>query len=700
MTVAAREPSAWLALAGARLHSGDLAGAVEVTVEALAVHPDSAGLWGLHGVALAALGRTAEAAAALDRASSLDPADPEPLRNLVSVHTAGHRWSEARQAAGRLLALAPRDPGTHRLLGAVAAGGRDFRTAESRLRAAVRLDPHLAEAWADLVAVIRLRSGDEALAAAREALSANPDDPRLAALHADLQAMAAAEAAVAARPDDLGPVRDRLELAMRRLADETRPGRAPSPGQTEGLALQAAHDALLAALDAGLAPETLPWVATPVFMRLLAHDAVGRLGGFEALGRRWGLSGEQRNLLMQIPRAGATRADRLELLDQHRLLGAAMEAAAARAPITVEPRAPGGRIRLGFKSSDLRDHAVGAFAWPLFEHLDHERFEVHVYSFFPGPPDPMQKAIAERVAAYHHRPDLDTRGAAELIAAEGLDVLFELGGPTGWNKLDVMAYRLAPIQASWLGYPHSTGLSTIDYLLLDPCLAPPDPSLLLEAPLLMPRSFIVMGSHFFRDDPPVAPAPPGAASGLVTFGTANASYKYSPACLDAWAQVLAAAPGSRFLFIRPEGDSPTFRANALAAFARRGVTAERIGFDAVRGEHLPFYDRLDISLDTFPLTGGTTTCESLWMGVPVVSLVGEAVYERLSYSILSNAGLPDLCADSVPAYVETAARLAADKARLAELRSGLRDRIRGGPLGDPAGFARDFYDLVAGKVVR
>jgi predicted O-linked N-acetylglucosamine transferase (SPINDLY family) len=277
-------------------------------------------------------------------------------------------------------------------------------------------------------------------------------------------------------------------------------------------------------------------------------------------------------------------------------------------------------------------------------------------------------------------------------------VLIDLGGPTGWNRPRLMARRLAPVQASWLGYAHSAGLSTLDHILLDPHLVPPDPALLIEAPLTLPSTWIAMSGVHFRDEPAPASEPPSLRNGFVTYGTANASYKYSPEGLDLWARVLAAAPGSRFLVVRPEAQAPSFREHFLAAFAARGVGAERVRFEPVRGGHLPFYADMDVSLDTAPLTGGTTTCESLWMGVPVVSLVGEALYERLSASILANAGLADLVATTPEDYVAVAVALGRDVERLTQLRRGLRDRLKAGPLGQTERFARDFYDLVAGLI--
>ncbi len=266
------------------------------------------------------------------------------------------------------------------------------------------------------------------------------------------------------------------------------------------------------------------------------------------------------------------------------------------------------------------------------------------------------------------------------------------------NKLEVMAWKPAKICASWLGYPHSAGLSTIDYLLVDPFLLPPDPELLIEKPLVMPRSSITMSEQAFPDSYKAAPVIPLRRNGFVTFGTANNVYKFNAEMLRAWAAVMVRVPNSRFVFVRPEVGAEIVANNLRAYFEAEGISADRLEFRAVSGTHMQHYNDIDIALDTFPQTGGTTTCEALWMGVPTVTLVGEALFERLSYSILHNAGLGDLCATTTTDYIDIAVALAADSDRLQSLRTGLREQLRAGPLGQTEAFARDCYDLVARTV--
>ena len=525
----------------------------------------------------------------------------------------------------------------------------------------------------------------EAAAALEEVLA---QDPSAAWAHVQLGRLlqdtdrAAANAhfrkAVALDPEDLG-----ARVALAYSLHSTRAG-------DEGANLQAAAELVVPIVER--LPKTASAVAADILWRTGHYDAVQALGGFAELGRYWAQHGAPAAMLQQLPRV-ETDADRLELLEQHRLWARQAEAAAARRPIARPVRGGGEKLRLGFLSSDLRGHIVAHFAHPLFQHRD-PRFELFCYSAYPGPPDRAAKWIASRVTAYRRLP-ADDREAAELIAADGLDMLVELGGLTEFSRPAVLAWRPALRQASWLGYPHSLGLAAIDGWICDPKLAPERRELVAEQPLVLPETWVCLSPAAFHDDLPIAPAAPAARNGYVTFGTAGNTYKFNPRLLRAWARTVAATPGSRFMIVRPEAGAPVFRENLAAHFAAEGVAAERLDFRPVRGTHRPLYNEIDVALDTFPLTGGTTTCEALWMGVPTVSLKGEAPYERMGASLLQSAGLGDLVAEDEGQFVQIATRLAADLPRLNELRRGLRPRIRASALGQPERFAADFYALMA-----
>ena len=710
--------------------AGRFAEGEQFAAQALGRYARDYELLNTRGVLLRKLKRQAEAVPVLELAAKVNPKHPAAQQNLGNILLDLGDGSRAEGVFTKLARAEPRNPEYQRQLGRALARQGKIEPALMRLRQAVNLSRNVADPWLDMVGLLMdEHRTDEGLTALDAAVQAIPGDQRLleakaktlrragrapdaatfltdllganpnaAWIHHQLGVLCADRDREQAtsyfrRAAELEPANLSYALALVESLERTRTG-------DEGGNIEAAYQLALKlkprlaeCSDADLK------ILNEVFVRVCDVGSERELGDFRTLGRAWAENGRHTALMKQLPRV-RSREDRIELLEQHRIWARKIEAAAARQPLSRRaPRPPNGKIRLGFMSSDLRQHPVGYFALPLFDHVDPERFELFVYSYYQGQADAAQRHITERVEAFRWSPELSFRDAAQQIADDQLDMLIELGGSTHMNKLEVMAYRPAPIQASWLGYPHSAGLSTIDYFVCDPFIAPPDARMLLEAPLILKNAWYPLSPLIFRDLPQADPTPPVAANGYVTFGTANQPYKYA-AALPAWARILARCPNSRFLFIRPESSSASFRDNIRRAFAVEGVEGDRILFEAVRGAHLPHYNRIDMSLDTFPQTGGTTTCESLWMGAPCVSLVGAAPYERLSHSVLQNAGLAELCAKSVDDYIEIAVRLAGDPARIAELRGAMRDRLRASPVGQTEVWARDFYAAVEQAVSR
>lgn len=484
-------------------------------------------------------------------------------------------------------------------------------------------------------------------------------------------------------------------LIQQAVASAAQVGPPELQGSDEGPRLQAALDVLRPRL--GEVPEADRPAVAQVLWRAGFYEEAQQLGGALELGRIAVATGRPGFLLGQMAKVRSME-DRLALLDLHRRWGRGLAEAAARRPLDpVEPppRAPE-TVRIGFLSSDLRHHVVGYFAQPVFEFIP-VGFELYVYSSYVGPRDPVMPWFEQQATAYRQLPP-DDRDAAAMIAADGLDLLIDLGGVTPANRPGVLAFRPAPLQASWLGYPHSLGIPGIDHFIVDPRAAPSQDGLVDEPLLKLERSWICMAPAAFGDAPPLNPTPPCDARGVITFGSANDPYKYTPQVLAAWAQVLARTPGSRFLFVRPEAGAPAFRDNMARHFAAEGVSADRLDFAPVRGGVRGLYARMDIALDTFPVTGGTTTCEALWMGVPTITLEGPGLSERLSGAILRHAGLDRLVAGNVQDFVVGAAALAANRAGLRTLRQNIRRHIRSLPFGDPMAFAQDFYVAVADAI--
>jgi predicted O-linked N-acetylglucosamine transferase (SPINDLY family)/nucleoside-diphosphate-sugar epimerase len=698
----------------------------EAAVKALlARQPDHVPALNLLGVLRRRAGDPLRARASLERAASLDPNSETAWINLGNVHLDLEDAEAAVEAYSRGLAAAPSRTDTLRLLGnALCRSGRDAE-AMARFDAALMATPGSTVVLRDR-ARAHFAAGrfEAALADVETALRDTPQDKEMLLVRAQMRrlsghaaaAMTELRALVAASPDNADA---HLALADALLAQEKREDanehyrRAAALRPDDELPLgklcwcllnsrhgeEAAHVAEAAAIARRLVSRGVlqPANAHAVQSALMRVADLDGMAAFDALfpDRRVLLDfWVRRNVIgalhAQLGRV-RTEEDRLVLVDRHRQWGTRYESRVT--PLRPHRGPVGSRIRVGFVSSDLRHHPVTYFALPIFEAYDRDRFELFAYSFHPGAPDAVQKRIAGQVSAFRRMPNQPEQAIAQRIADDGLDILFELGGSTHLNRLEVMAHQPAPVQVSWLGYPHSSGLGRIGHILVDPYLRPPDPRLLIEQPFEMPSSWVSLSRLGFGDFP-IRPGLPEERNGHITFGTMNNPYKYAPEAFALWAAVMRRVPGSRFLFVRPECGTATFRENVARAFARHGIGADRIDHRAVRGKHMAHYNDIDIALDTAPQTGGTTTCECLWMGVPTVSLVGPAFFERLSFSNLVNAGLRDLAADSPAAYVDAAVALVADAPRRRALRTGLRADIRASALGDTTRWVRDFEAVI------
>jgi predicted O-linked N-acetylglucosamine transferase (SPINDLY family) len=325
----------------------------------------------------------------------------------------------------------------------------------------------------------------------------------------------------------------------------------------------------------------------------------------------------------------------------------------------------------------------------VLEHYDRERFEVHCYAT-NGAVDEVSERLRARVDGWVQAERLTDEELAARVRADGIDILVDLAGHTSGNRLLAFARRAAPVQVTWLGYPTTTGLSAMDYRITDWEVDPAGyEAFNAERPLRLPGSYFCYRPY--ERAPQVAPLP-ALRSGTVTFGSFNNFAKVSPAVLALWAQVLQAVPGSRLLLKARSLADAQVRQALLERLGAQGIEGERIdlrGWEAEVGGQLALYGEVDIGLDTWPYNGATTTCEALWMGVPVVSLSGATHASRMGRSILKAAGLAHCVADTPEAYVRAAVALAGDLDALARLRAGLRERLRASPLTDEIAFTRN-----------
>ncbi|HLI10686.1 MAG TPA: tetratricopeptide repeat protein [Alphaproteobacteria bacterium] len=355
-----------------------------------------------------------------------------------------------------------------------------------------------------------------------------------------------------------------------------------------------------------------------------------------------------------------------------------------------------GRLRVALLSSDLRSHSVAKFVAPLLRNYDRDRLEIIAYSTQRAPGDAVQAEIRGLVDRFVDVEVETNRALAELARGDEIDVLVELNGFTAGSRIGALTLRLAPIQLCWLGYPYTTGFKDIDYVLVDRFVKPTVRDLFIEEPLEMPHSWVCFEGY--PEDEAVTPSPPCLRNGYVTFGTLNNPYKFNRECIAAWSRVMHAVPDSRFLVVRPQGQSRILAENLIKAFGANGIAPERLFILANKPrEHWQCYNAIDVALDTFPLTGGTTTCDGLWMGVPTVTLRGPAMHQRLSHSLLNHVNLGELSAESVDEFVRIAVELANSPDALTLLRRTLREAVKVSPLYRGDLFAAGFQDVIEAK---
>jgi predicted O-linked N-acetylglucosamine transferase (SPINDLY family) len=324
--------------------------------------------------------------------------------------------------------------------------------------------------------------------------------------------------------------------------------------------------------------------------------------------------------------------------------------------------------------------------------LDPGRFEIFFYANV-GRPDDMTERFRHRADHWRDLRFLSGSRLASLIRSDGLDVLVDLAGHTDGGMMALLASRLAPIQLTWLGYPATTGLSAMDYRLTDEVADPPgaSESHCTERLIRLPGGFLCFSA---LDSPSPGPAVEKAVDAdlPVVFGSFNNLFKVTPEVLSLWAEIVLAVPDSQLVLKYVQFDDPGVRSRVAAFLGECGLPAERL---VLRGpvsprEHLETYGSIDIALDPFPYNGTTTTCEALYMGVPVVTLRGDSHVSRVGASILTTIGCQELIANDPAAYKRIAIELAGNPEHRRDLRKILPARFRASPLFDAPGFARKF----------
>jgi predicted O-linked N-acetylglucosamine transferase (SPINDLY family) len=641
---------------------------------AIALRPHEANFHSNLGFALVNQGRKEEAAVSFAAAAALRPDSIEAQTNLGNALKELGRLDEANIAYRQALRIQPNSPMVLNNLAVMMLHQNRAQEAIELCRRAISSSPATPDLHNNLAsALVRAGSFEEALAAADQAISLRPDYPEahynrgnaLAALGRIEVAIDAYRRAIALRPE-YAEVWLNLGNTMRearRPDDALECYRKAQAAGFRGIELLSNRGTVLK--DTGELDEALACFRQALWIRLdpMVESNLAYLLHFHPDSTPQSL------------------AQAHQLWNEHH--GRPM---AVHIRSHDNDRNPNRRLRIGYVSPDFRYHPVGLFLVPLLAQHDHGNFEIVCYSDARRP-DAVTQQFRARADLWRETRQLSDEQLAAQIREDRIDVLVDLTMHMASSRLLVFARKPAPVQITYLAYCGTTGLETMDYRLTDPYLDPPgiDETVYIEKSIRLPRTY-------WCYEPPageieIGPQP-AMQAGHVTFGCLNNYCKVTRLTWEAWSELLQRVPDSRLLVHSAEGQH---RHRACDLMQSRGVDSERLTFVGFQppAEYLRQYQRIDIALDPIPYTGGTTTCDALFMGVPVVSLAGQTAVSRGGRSILSNIGHPELVARDAAEYVRIGADLAHDLFRLVDLRNSLRSQMRLSPLMDAPQFARD-----------
>lgn len=646
----------------------------------LKAEPGHAEAHGMLGRIAVHRGKHERAVRHFNRAIELDAGQPAFRQGLAIAQFSAGNAAAAIENLEAALALDPQDPSTHNNLGNCHRHRGDLDQAIACYRKAIALNGEYLAAYGNLAAVLR-QKGEFAAAVetCRTALRLRADLPEvrfhlgmaLAGAGQQDEAIATLRELASSHPDYPGLLVE-LGLAL---------GKADRFEEATAFF----RDAIARQPNSALAHNCLGAV------QVVCNDIDGAMASFrKALAIQPGFAKVHSNLLMTMNYQAGWRQKRL-FQEAQQFDRRQAQRLAPRAPAFANLRDPTRKLRVGYLSPDLREHSVAHFTRNLFSRHNREQVEVYAYcDVAAADMDGFTRSFEAQADHWRHISGMEDEAVAERVREDAIDILVDLVGHTSDNRLLVFARRPAPIQVNWLGYPNTTGMRAMDYRLTDAIADPPGTADELHSEKLVRLEHGFLCYQFDQPDPQPG-APPCLAQGQVTFGSFNNLAKMTPDVVRLWARILESTPGSRLMLkSRALVDGKT-RERCAQSFARHGIPAERLemlGQLPGREEHLRTYLKIDIALDTFPYNGTTTSCEALWMGVPVVTLCGNRHAERVGASILQHAGLPELVAASADDYLQIARSLAGDPQRLTGLRGTLREQMRAAPLMD----LRQFVD--------
>jgi protein O-GlcNAc transferase len=713
-----------LLLAKAQRAQGQNKQALQSCKDGIKVLPHSVALLIEQALALRASGRAADAEQSYREALCIDPQQVTAMHNLANLLQARKEMDEAQALYDRVLVLSPKLAQAHYELGNVQSAKGNASGALKSWQDALLIQPAMAPAWFSLGKQLQGENTPAAIHALQKGLNIDANNAEALALLSRLlsnvgratEAEQYASMAIGMAPN--------LALAHYALGLSWRiQGRAAA-------AIEPLLTAERTSTDAALISEAVYLRATCLFEQghfsqaaPLAQQLLAASQTSEQLSQANHLSGvllfesgrtvEARtyfakalelspgNVLQRISYC-ATSAYSGELNGQGQLelalkhIGPITTAGAAPSidnrstDSTTAPR----RFRLGFISADFRRHSCAYFLEPLLANIDQRHFELFAYQTCLQS-DEITNRLQQWIGTWRVVAQLNTQELAHTMAQDDLDVLIDLTGLTDGGRIEALAAQPARVQINWLGYLGTTGHQAIQYRLTDAHIdGPEQEGHATETPLRLARPYVCYQAP---DNAPEASSLPMLSAPGPTFGSFNALTKLSDACVDLWSRVLLAIPHSRLLMKTKALIDQGARQHTLDRFATFGITADRVellGWVEDLGGHMGLYRRIDVALDTTPFNGVTTTCEALWMGVPVVSLVGETYTSRQGLSLLHGVGLPELAVHSEAEFVQRCVELVSQADILADMRRNLRSRMSASALTDGAAFARAFEQAV------